>query len=121
LSVDDSCVGWRTEPMITVVVCWRDRPIKSEIERHHHMISKRKAISMWQVYEPTRPLLYLRTASHRRGFKSVVCETHFLPLLYIEINQAKNFHQKKFKNRAFEVRFGYREKLICLSSYLAKV
>jgi hypothetical protein len=27
------------------------------------------------VLEPTHPILYLRAANHRRGFKSVVCET----------------------------------------------
>jgi hypothetical protein len=28
------------------------------------------------VSEPTHRIPYLRAANHRRGFKSVVCETH---------------------------------------------
>jgi hypothetical protein len=38
---------------------------------------------MWHVHEPTHPMLYLRAANHRRGFKSVVCETHFFTVIII--------------------------------------
>ena len=32
--------------------------------------------SLGMVSQPTHPIIYLRAANHRRGFKSVVCETH---------------------------------------------
>ena len=30
------------------------------------------------VSQPTHPILYLRAANHRRGFKRVVCETYLV-------------------------------------------